>query len=245
MGGKQYRMQGYATGKQRARLRVTMRLILVRHYKTRSNAAGRIIGWGNSPPAQDWEKDLLYVDQNLREQGIEIDAIYSSDLERARRTAEYFAARRNTATLNHSGMLNEVNYGTLYHKSKAWVARSICEYKTDPDYVFPEGESFRQMRARSVAFVNELESRHNTGTLLIVSHAGVIRGLICHFLELDYASNLKRKISHKYIGDFQIESGACIRYDELGKPSEFIDQGIVIASTPLAAERSGLIQPLH
>ncbi len=204
-----------------------MRLLLVRHFKTRSNAAGRIIGWGDSPPAQDWEKDPSYVDEILRERGIHIDAIYSSDLERARRTAMYYAGRRNTATLEHSGMLNEVNYGNLYHKTKTWVAKNIREYKTDPDFVFPEGESFRQMRARAVAFVTALAASRETETVLVVSHAGVIRALICHFLGLEYASNLKRKVSHRYIGDLQIEGDECIRYDEIGRPSEFITQGVV------------------
>ncbi len=211
-----------------------MRLIVVRHFKTHSNATGRIIGWGDSPPADDWEKDLIFVDHTLRDQGIEIDAIYSSDLERARRTAEYYAERRDTATFGYSGLLNEVNYGSLYHKSKAWVAENIQEYKTDPDYIFPEGESFRQMRARSIEFVAELEACNKPRTVLLVIHAGVIRGLICHFLGLSYASNLKRKISHKYIGDFLIEGPHCIQYDELGKPSGFIKQGIII---PPSAER--------
>ena len=233
-----------AAGNQRAWPNATMRLILVRHFKTCSNAAGRIIGWGNSPRSDDWEKDLLFVDQKLRELGIHFDAIYSSDLERARCTADYYAGRRNTATLNHSGMLNEVNYGTLYHKPKAWVAKNVREYKTDPDYVFPEGESFRQMRDRSAAFVRELGLRYDTGTVLIVSHAGVIRGLICHYLGLDYSSNLKRKVSHRYIGDFQLENDACIRYEELGKPSEFIAQGIVVPQTA-SQEPVGLEQPLH
>ncbi len=205
-----------------------MRLIVVRHFKTLSNTAGRIIGWGDSPPADDWENDLIFVDQALRDQGIEIDAIHSSDLERARCTAAYYAKRRNTATLGRSGLLNEVNYGNLYHKSKAWVAENIREYKTDPDYVFPEGESFRQMQARSIRFVTELEIGSKPRTALLVVHAGVIRGLICHFLGLEYACNLKRKISHKYIGDFQIESAHCTRYDELGRLSEFVKHGIII-----------------
>jgi len=208
-----------------------MRLIIVRHFKTRSNALGRILGWGDSPPAHDWEKDLIFVDRTLRDQGIEVDAIYSSDLERAQRTAEYYAKYRNTATLGHSGQLNEVNYGTLYHKSKAWVIENVQEYKTDPGYVFPEGESFLQMQARSVQFVTKLGVHSDSNTVLLVIHAGVIRGLVCHLLGLDYTSNLKRKISHKYIGDFLIEGSRCIRYNELGKPSGFVKQGIVSPSS--------------
>lgn len=208
-----------------------MRLIVVRHYKTRSNAKGCIIGWGDSPPSDDWEKDLIQVDRDLKRQGIDFDAIYSSNLTRARQTADYYARRAGITSVHHSEQLNEVNYGSLYQKSKHWVSTNIPAYKTDPDYVFPEGESFCQMRTRCIEFVTELEHRHSAHTLLLVVHAGVIRGLICQFLGLDYASNLKRKISHRYIGDFQIEQGHCTHYQELGKPSGFITQGVISPPT--------------
>jgi broad specificity phosphatase PhoE len=75
--------------------------------------------------------------------------------------------------------------------------------------------------------MKSLSVKYPDKTLLIVVHAGVIRGLISHFLELDYASNLKRRIGHQYIGDFTIENSVCVRYDELGKPSGFVKDGII------------------
>jgi len=45
-------------------------------------------------------------------------------------------------------------------------------------------------------------ARHHDETVSVAEHAGVIRGLICHFPGLDYTGNLKRKITHRYIGDF-------------------------------------------
>ena len=92
-----------------------------------------------------------------------------------------------------------------------------------PDVV----RSIKQMQERSVTFLESLAVNHPDETLLIVVHAGVIRGLICHFLDLDYASNLKQHMGHQYIGDFTIEGNSCVRYDELGKPSEFIRAGVI------------------
>ena len=34
-------------------------------------------------------------------------------------------------------------------------------------------------------------------------------------------------MGHQYIGDFTIEGTGCVRYDELGKPSEFIREGVI------------------
>jgi len=219
-----------------------MRAIVVRHYKTLLNASDRILGWGDAPRVDGWRADVNYVDGRLREESIHFDAIYSSGLERARQTAMYYARRNRIYIVNDSHQLNEINYGLLYGKSKKWVAKHIPEHKKDPDYVYPEGESFRQMQQRSVSFLVSLTQSRPGQTLLFVVHAGVIRGLVSHFLGLDYAENLKRKISHRYIGQLEFEGGACKRYDELGQKSGFVQSGAVKlpfrCSTSVVAQQS-------
>ncbi len=84
--------------------------------------------------------------------------------------------------------LNEVNYGLLYRKSKKWVANNIPEHKIDPDFVYPDGESFRQMQQRSSDYPQFLAGTSPQKTILLVVHAGVIRGLVSQFLGLDYAA---------------------------------------------------------
>lgn len=116
-----------------------MRAILLRHYKTLTNVNGQIMGWGNSPPAKDWEPDLRYVDQRLRGLGLEFDAVYTSRLERSMQTGQYFAQARDIDEIRDMAEFNEVNYGALYKKSKKWVEAHIPQYKTDPDFVFPGG----------------------------------------------------------------------------------------------------------
>ena len=207
-----------------------MRLILFRHYKTLKNVRGQIIGWGDAPRAADWEDDLAFVLQTLKRNHIRIDAIYSSSLERARQSAMYFARQYGIANLGDTPALNEVNYGSLFGKSKRWVAENVPEYKTDPDFVFPNGESFRQMQQRSVDFVCRMSSQHPDQTVAVVVHAGVIRGLVCHFLQLDLGLHLKRKISHRYIGELELDTlGHCLGYRECGVPSGFV-LGQVIGS---------------
>ena len=204
-----------------------MRLILVRHFRTQSNEARRIMGWGDSPPVKDWESDLLAVDALLRDRQLAFDAIHSSELDRARQTALYYARRRGHAGVQTHAAFNEVHYGDLFGMDKEAAARDYPEFKKNPDFVFPGGESFRQMQTRSLGQVLELAARHPAQTLLLVVHAGVIRALICHFLDLDLAANLRRKVAHRYIGDFQLEAGRCQRYDELGQPSGFVRDGLL------------------
>ncbi len=200
-----------------------MRAIVVRHYKTLLNASNQILGWGDAPRAKDWGDDIAYVYGRLRELEISFDRVYSSNLERARRTAMHYARSYGILYVHDAPELNEVNYGALYKKSKQWVTKNIPQHKKDPDFVYPEGESFRQMQQRSVDFLLSQNAFYPDSTALVVVHAGVIRGFISHLLGLDYARQLKQKVSHRYIGDFTLDrDGTCSRYDELGKKSGFV-----------------------
>ena len=204
-----------------------MRAIVVRHYKTTSNESDQILGWGDAPPAESWQDDLNKVDEILLGSHITIHHIYTSTLLRAINTGRFYADSYGIKDISSSHALREVNYGKLYNKNKKWVEKNIPSHKKDAHFVYPDGESFLQMQQRSVAFMESLAEKHPDETLLVVVHAGVIRGLISHCLELDYSSNLKRRIGHQYIGDFTIEGKDCVRYDELGKPSGFVKDGIV------------------
>ncbi len=204
-----------------------MRAIIVRHYKTVSNANNRIIGWSESPPVAGWQRDMKHVDKMLHAASIHFEAVYTSQLHRARTTGLFYAQSRGISKIRCSKALNEVNYGVLNTKSKKWVEKNIPGHKKDPDLVYPEGESFRQMQKRSVRFIKSIAEINRDKTVLIVVHAGIIRGLICHFMGLDYESNLKRKITHRYIGDFTFDGPICIRYDELGTYSGFVKSKII------------------
>ncbi len=204
-----------------------MRVILVRHYKTKSNEEGRIVGWGDSPPCPDWKVNVDFIDRRLREKNISFDAIYSSDLQRSLRTAQVFAASFGIAGVSSDSALNEINYGEVQTRQKTWVFEHYPQHKKDPDLVYPGGESFRQMQRRSVGFFEALAISHPRQTVLVVSHAGVIRGAVSHFLGLDYACSLKHGIPFRYIGDFFFEGTNCLRYDELGKPSGFVRDRVV------------------
>lgn len=208
---------------------MNMRAIVVRHYKTLLNASDRIMGWGDAPRAKDWNEDIAFVHDRLCELELGFDRVYSSNLERARRTAMHYARCYDIIFVHDAPELNEVNYGALYKQSKQWVAKNIPQHKKDPDFVYPDGESFREMQRRSVDFLLSQNAYFPDSTVLVVVHAGVIRGFVSHFLGLDYAQQLKQKVSHRYIGDFTFDTdGNCVRYDELGKKSGFVRSGAVL-----------------
>lgn len=206
-----------------------MRLILVRHYKTRFNENGQIMGWRDSPRADSWLEDLQFVEAQLRSEETSIDAILSSALGRARHTADYFAARLEIERVRVAPQLNEINYGQLSNRSKKWVHQHYPQHKKDPDFVYPEGESFRQMQKRSVEYVEAMARAARWRTVLCVIHAGVVRAMVSHYLELDFAQQLTRKVSHRYIGCLCFKEGQFASYSELGDRS-----GFAMAALPLS-----------
>ena len=187
-----------------------MRVILTRHYQTQSNAEGRILGWGNSPPYHDWKDNVDFIDTRLHENGINFDAIYSSDLERARKTAKIYAGHSAISDIIGIPELNEINYGKLQAKKKSWVSGHYPQHKKDPDLVYPDGESFRQMQQRSVQFLSSLAVAHPQHTVLIVSHAGVIRGIVSYFLGLEYASAALNTAYHSAISGISCLTGITV-----------------------------------
>lgn len=156
-----------------------------------------------------------------------MDAVYSSDLERTRQTARTYAGLFGITEVTAVPALKEINYGALQTRKKSWVHEHYPQHKKNSGFVYPNGESFQQMQQRSTAFLSSLTLTHPDLTVLIVSHAGVIRGIISHFLGLEYDASLKYQVPFRYIGDFLFDGANCLRYNELGNPSGFVQEGAI------------------
>ena len=59
------------------------------------------------------------------------------------------------------------------------------------DFRLPQGESFAAVQARAVACVARWQARYPGDCLLLVSHAGVLRTLLCHWLALPLAAVMR------------------------------------------------------
>lgn len=118
-----------------------------------------------------------------------IAAVYSSDLQRARVTAEIIAEPLGLP-VHRSIMLREINYGEwegltsedisnrygeLYHK---WISNAA-------DIQIPGGETFRGMLNRSMAEFTKITDAHEDENIAVVAHKSVNRVIICQLLGMD------------------------------------------------------------
>ncbi len=119
---------------------------------------------------------------------IKIDAIYSSPLKRAVKTAEAIASHHRLNVEIAPG-LTDFNYGEwqgLPHQEvKDKYKELYAEWTNNPEWVkMPGGESLEDIRKRATDVVNTVISRYK-GTVVLVSHRVVNKVLICTLLGLD------------------------------------------------------------
>jgi alpha-ribazole phosphatase/probable phosphoglycerate mutase len=164
------------------------RILLIRHGRVAWNARAAYTGWTDLPLDERGEKEAMMVANRLKD--TPIGAIYASDLNRARRTAEIIAEPHNLK-VQVSINLREINYGE-------WEGLEISDVKSnygedvfnawsrDPvNYRIPGGETFGELRDRAAPEVERIASTHPGQTVVVAAHRSVNRVLICHWLGLD------------------------------------------------------------
>jgi probable phosphoglycerate mutase len=147
-------------------------ILLIRHGETDGNAR-RILQTPETPLSPRGLAQAQRLAERLA--AWPIGAILSSDLARARMTAECIA-RATGASLELDPLLQERNFGELRGRAYA----DLDENPFAEGYVPPGGESWGDLHARAdAAWTRILEHRRATprGHLVVVSH-----GLVCHSL---------------------------------------------------------------
>lgn len=152
-----------------------MRLLLVRHGLSEWNAAGRWQGWADPPLT-----DLGRAQARAAATSVgAVDVLVSSDLHRARETAEIIGETLGVGPVLVDEGLRERHVGeytglTRHEIEERWPG-ALASY-ADP----PGGETREQVVGRVLGAVHRLAGRHDGADVLAVSHGGVIRYLERH-----------------------------------------------------------------
>jgi len=112
----------------------------------------------------------------------QVDAVYSSPLERTKETAAPISAARGMRTKTDRGLL-ECDFGEwtgqelkALMKLPEW--RQVQRYPSG--FRFPGGESFTEMQTRIVTTIDRLRAAHPKGVVVAVSHADPIKAAVAH-----------------------------------------------------------------
>lgn len=160
-----------------------MKIILLRHGETEWNALYRYQGHTDISLNDNGKAQARRAARYLRENE-QVEAVYCSDLSRTRQTAE-IAAQVLEQKVYYDGRLRELCFGVWEGLTFSEVYERYRDdwdkwYKDGWNFKMPGGETFTEVVARAGQALNEIASRH-TGTVLVVTHGGVIKALLGHF----------------------------------------------------------------
>ena len=136
-------------------------LLLVRHGETDWNAEGKLQGHTDRPLNDYGRRQAQALADRLA--GESIDALYASDLSRARETAEILGAKLDLAVVVDPD-LREKNWGN-------WEGLTSDERL----HVEFEGETSEAHRDRTLSAVQRIVERHPDGRIVVVTHGGSLR----------------------------------------------------------------------
>ena len=161
-------------------------IILVRHGETDWNVAEVFRGRIDIELNETGIKQAELLAEYLSKQ--KIDAIYSSPLKRALKTAEIIATYHKLGVEITSGLI-DFNYGKwqgLSHQEVQDKYKELyVEWTKNPHQVkMPAGGSLDEVREGAMGVVDEIIAKYR-GTVVLVSHRVVNKVLICALLGLD------------------------------------------------------------
>ena len=197
------------------------RLILIRHGQSVWNAENRFTGWTDVDLSEKGVEEAEEAGNELRDQVI--DVIHTSDLIRAKRTAE-IVIRANVssegAVTKSDWRLNERNYGALQGLNKAETAEKhgaeqVRIWRRSFDVAPPEGESLEMTAKRTIPYFEEeiLPDLESGESVLVSAHGNSLRSIVMHI----------EGISPEDIVSFEIQTGVPRYYDYSNGELRLID----------------------
>jgi broad specificity phosphatase PhoE len=157
------------------------RFCLVRHGQTDWNRKGRFQGQSDTPLNQTGRAEAQSLAGQLK--GYSFAAIFTSDLIRARETAEIIATVLELP-VTAEPRLREIKQGEwegqFMEDIRARNAEGWDERKIDPaNFHPPGGESVTEVAERTQAAMRNIVHLYPTGLVLIVSHGLALATIIC------------------------------------------------------------------
>ena len=165
-------------------------IYLVRHGQTDWNIEKKIQGHTNIPLNKNGRKQVELLAQNIS--NLRIDRIISSDLLRARETAEIIN-KNFRKDIIFDERIREINYGILEGVPRDTLKQDIWNiFNTNPEKLKAESKIHIYNRIKS--FFDNLQG--TTDNILIVTHGGALRMIMY------YVKNRNEFNNDKYLKEF-------------------------------------------
>jgi len=147
-------------------------IIFVRHGATALNSTDnkedKIRSWLNVQLDEAGKKDVLKTALDLKDK--KIDAIVTSDLDRASDTADIISKTTGAKVVERSKDLRPWNLGKFTGQHSSEVHPQIEKFIKASDKTVPEGESFDNFKNRFLNKMDQINKDYAGKTVVVVSH---------------------------------------------------------------------------
>ena len=180
-----------------------MKIYVMRHGESVNNADNRLTGWADVPLTELGVEQARIAGAKMRD--VRFDAVFSSDLVRARVTCET-ALPGFEYTLD--ARLREMCLGRYENERRDEITSLFSEEVratvARDGYSIVGGEDREQFLSRIRSFIDDLADKHY-GTVAVFAHAGVVRS----FFDLTFGTRCFGKLSNPncMIAVFNLKDG--------------------------------------
>jgi broad specificity phosphatase PhoE len=155
-------------------------LVLVRHGETDWNRERRFQGHADQPLNDTGREQARVLARTLSSE--RIDAVYSSDLLRARETAEILAAGLGTEVVALQE-LREIDVGEwqglTWPEIESRFPEGLVAWR-ERGYGWDQGETYERLGERVVGALTRIAASHPAQRVLVVGHGGTVRVTRAH-----------------------------------------------------------------
>lgn len=193
---------------------MAVEIYVMRHGETEANVGQILIGRADSPFTESGWQQPVEVARHLV--GLDLARIYSSPMERAQRTAALVQETLDRAVpIELASPIAEIDAGEFTGLSFLEVWSRLPSDAILGEFHYPGGESWSDVQERAVDFVYGLEARHGGDAVLLVTHAGVIAGLVAAYLGEPIEQYIRTRFGHDYLGRIALQGGRMTAYEKI------------------------------
>ncbi|MGL5648382.1 MAG: histidine phosphatase family protein [Clostridium sp.] len=159
-------------------------IYLTRHGQTEWNLEKRLQGRGNSPLTKFGVERAEELSKRI--EGMELDKIYTSPIERAYKTAEIIKGKKEVEFLEEEALM-EMSFGDFEGQKIDDLAKMDNDFDMslimtgNTEIKAPNGETLEEVRSRVKNIMDKIIKEDDGKNILIVTHGITLKALMHYF----------------------------------------------------------------
>lgn len=168
-----------------------LKIYIARHGQNVDNANGILNGHRDLPLTDIGEVQAYEIANKIKDANLAFDAIFTSPLVRAKRTAEIIAEVNELPAPLELNLLIERDFGAMTGVEQSRILElcspDVIQTETVTYFLSPRGaETFPDLLDRAAELLNKLADRYTDGSILLVTHGDFGKMIYAKYYKLNW-----------------------------------------------------------